>query len=122
MSVTKGDYMTPKTLEVQVCMSTNILNNYDQATFQELERRARTLGEAIANHYEVRPGQDVTVSVSNGVSGYGAGKNSEWFRVSYLAGKEKVVLLSKGGNFNDYCGMRRLWSKFENNQLESVLR
>ena len=114
--------MTPKTLEVQVCMSTEILNRVDAPTFKELERRARALGEEIANHYNVKPGQDVTVSVSSGISGYGAGTNSEWFRVSYLAGKEKIVLLSKGGNFNDYCGMRRLWSKFESGQISSVLR
>ena len=64
--------MTPNTLEVQVCMSTEILNRVDDSTFRELERRARTLGEAIANHYNVRPGQAVTVSVSSGVSGFGA--------------------------------------------------
>ena len=114
--------MTPKTLVVQVCMSTDILNNVDDATFRELERRARLLGEVIATHYEVRPSQDVTVSVSGGVSGFGAGKNSEWFRVSYLAGKEKDVLRSKQGNFNDYAGMRRLWSALEAGKLDTVLR
>jgi len=114
--------MTPNTLDIQVCMSTEILNRVDPATFQELERRARLLGEAIANHYEVRPGQDVTVSVSSGVSGFGAGKNSEWFRVSYLAGKEKDVLRSKQGNFNDYAGMRRLWSALEGGKIVHVLR
>ena len=114
--------MTPKTLEVQVCMSTEILSRVDDATFQELERRARVLGETIADHYKVRPGQDVTVSVSSGISGYGAGKNSEWFRVSYLAGKEKDIIRSKHGNFNDYAGMRRLWSALESGKLIAVLR
>ena len=114
--------MTPNTLEVQVCMSTEILNRVDDSTFRELERRARTLGEAIANHYNVRPGQAVTVSVSSGVSGFGAGKNSEWLRVSYLAGKEKNVLRSRKGNFNDYAGMRRLWTALEGGKIVHVLR
>jgi len=103
-------------------MSTEILNRVDDVTFRELERRARMLGETIANHYKVRPGQDVTVSVSSGISGYGAGKNSEWFRVSYLAGKEKDVIRSKHGNFNDYAGMRRLWTALEGGKIIHVLR
>lgn len=117
--------MTPTTTQdVQVCMSTEILNRVDTSAFQELERRARILGEAIAEHYSIQ-GKIVTVEVSSGNSNFGAGKNSEWFRISYLNGKfkgDKNVLRSKHGNFNDYCGMRRLWGKYESGDLASMLR
>jgi len=111
-----------KQCNVQVTISTDLLTQLGPSRdYFELERRARVMGEEIAAHYNCT-GKFVTVEVSTEKTGYGAGTMTEWFRVTYLNGKDKNVLRSKQGNFNDYAGMRRLWNLKESGKLVSALK
>ena len=108
---------------VQVCMSTTLVANKGINEAIAIEYRARALGEAISEHYGCS-GQMVTITVDQNASNWGApsGKESEWFRVSYLGGREKRCLISKRGNVNDYAGMRSLWRDYEMGRLSQRLR
>jgi|TARA_R110000824_G_scaffold376162_1_gene567250 hypothetical protein len=108
---------------VQVCMSTTLVANKGIHEAIAIEDRARTLGEAISEYYDCS-GKMVTITVDQNISNWGApsGRQSEWFRVSYLGGREKQCLVSKRGNLNDYAGMKSLWRDYENGRLFERLR
>lgn len=109
--------------EVQVSISTDFMRQYGLNTIFGIEEKARAVGEAIANHYNINgDSRIVNVSVSRGSSGFGASEiESQWFRVTYLNGKNKNVLRSKQGNFNDYAGFKRIYRAYEKGELAGML-
>ena len=111
-----------KDRQVQVSMSTDFLRQYGMGTtYFAFEERARQLGEAIAAHYNLT-GKIVSVEVTRGYTNYGSSDtDTEWFRISYLNGKDKNVIKSTRGNFNDYAGMKRLWGLYESGRLSEYL-
>ena len=110
--------------EVQVSISMDFMRKYGLNTVFGIEEKAREVGDAIAAHYNIKgDSRIVNVSVSRGSSGFGASEiETQWFRVTYLNGKDKNVLRSKQGNFNDYAGFKRVWSAYTNGTLSEILK